>query len=166
MAVLQRITTLWVESEDRIRLAGECADGGMVRLWLTRRLVDRLLPLLLDWLVGNARDDLRASLMQEFAQQAASRALAPQPAVVAAAGDAVLVQAVTVTSGAHALRLSFRASEAPEDTRAWDLTLEQQSLRQWLAIVHDQYRKAEWPMDLWPAWIAATTTTPPEAALH
>jgi len=103
--------------------------------------------------------------MQEFAQEAARGALVPQAAVPAAAGDAVLVQAVTVSRGEQAVGLAFRASEAPDDPRSWDITLEQQPLRQWLAIVHDQYRKAEWPMDLWPAWIGVTPAQP-AAALH
>jgi len=165
MPVLQRMTTVWVETEDRLRLTGECADGGLVCLWFTRRLSDRLLPVLLDWLDGDAHDDARASLMQEFAQEAARGALVPQAAVPPGAGDMVLVQAVTVARGPHALGLTFRASEAPDDARSWEVTLEQQPLRQWLAILHDQYRKAEWPMDLWPAWIAATTAQA-AAALH
>lgn len=165
MPALQRITTVWVETEDRLRLTGEGVDGSTACLWLTRRLADRLLPLLLDWLDGNAQDDARASLMQEFAQEAARGALVPQAAVPPDAGDAVLLQAVTVTRGEHALGLTFRASEAPDDARSWDVTLEQQPLRQWLAIVHDQYRKADWPMDLWPAWITVTPAQP-AAALH
>jgi len=165
MPVLQRMTTAWLETEDRLRLTGECTDGTLVCLWLTRRLSDRLLPLLLDWLDGHAHDDVHASLMQEFAQEAARGALAPQAAVPADAGDTVLVQAVTVARGTHAIGLTFRASEAPEDARSWEVTMEQQPLRQWLAIIHDQYRKAEWPLDLWPAWIAVTTAQP-TAALH
>jgi len=165
MPVLQRFTTAWVATEDRIRLAGETVEGATVCLWLTRRLADRLLPLLLEWLDGNAQDDAHASLMQEFAQEAARGALTPQAAVPADAGEAVLVQAVDLTRGSHALRLAFRASEAPGEGPSWDITLEQQPLRQWLAIVHDQYRKADWPMDLWPAWIAPTSAHP-AAALH
>lgn len=165
MPALQRLTTVWVDTEDRLRLTGESADGALVCLWLTRRLSDRLLPLLLDWLDGDAHGDARASLMQEFAQEAARSALALQAAVPAGSGDTVLVQGVTVVKGTQALGLTFRASEAPEDARAWEIILEHQPLRQWLAIIHDQYRKAEWPMELWPAWIAVSTAQP-AAALH
>ena len=45
--VLTRITTRYVALEDRIRLAGEVEGAGMVSIWLTRRLLQRLLPKLL-----------------------------------------------------------------------------------------------------------------------
>lgn len=165
MPVLQRLTTSWIASEDRIRLAGECTDGGTVCLWLTRRLADRMLPLLLKWLEGHAGADTRAALMQEFAQDAARGALAPQAAVPADGAGAVLVQAVDVASGPLVMRLTFRPSETPGEGPSWDITLEQQPLRQWLAIVHDQYCKAGWPLDVWPGWISLTTAQP-AAALH
>ena len=33
------------------------------------------------------------------------------------------------------------------------LKLAAQPLRQWLGIVYEQYRKAEWPTGVWPAWV-------------
>ena len=50
MAELQRITTEFVDAEDRIRLAGEDAAGEAVVLWLTQRLLNRLVAHLCDWL--------------------------------------------------------------------------------------------------------------------
>ena len=47
MHQLQRVTTEYVDSEDRIRISGSCVDDGLVQLWLTRRLMDRLLPMVL-----------------------------------------------------------------------------------------------------------------------
>ena len=43
MGTLQRCTTEYVECEDRIRLAGELASGATVVLWLTQRLMNRLI---------------------------------------------------------------------------------------------------------------------------
>ena len=43
-AVLQRVTTAYLENEDRLRLTGELADGDTVVCWLTQRLLNRLVP--------------------------------------------------------------------------------------------------------------------------
>ena len=39
-AVLQRVTTAYLENEDRLRLTGELADGDTVVCWLTQRLLN------------------------------------------------------------------------------------------------------------------------------
>ena len=41
---LHRITTEYIDSEDRIRLTGQLASGDTVVLWLTQRLLNRLVP--------------------------------------------------------------------------------------------------------------------------
>ena len=153
MQALQRVTTAYVDSEDRIRLTGECTDGTAVQLWLTRRLVERLLPLLLDWLKQDAGEGAHGAIMQEFAQSAALDALAPQPAVRVQDDSSVLVQTVNVTRGDIAVALEFKAGDVNDGGPSWSITFEPQPLRQWLSIVHDQYRKAEWPLSAWPAWI-------------
>lgn len=54
---LQRITTEYIDHEDRLRLAGEDAQGQTTVLWLTQRLLNRLIPHLCQWLEqqgGNA----------------------------------------------------------------------------------------------------------------
>ena len=150
MQALQRITTEYVETEDRIRLSGACEDGAVVQLWLTRRLMDRLLPMLLKWLGQEAGEGARAEIMQEFAQQAARAALEPQPSVHAQDDTSILVQAVDVTTGDNALGLAFKSS--PQGDASHRIGFEPLALRQWLNIVHDQYRKAEWPLDGWPVW--------------
>jgi len=33
------------------------------------------------------------------------------------------------------------------------VTLAARPLRQWLDIVHDAYRKAGWPLAVWPGWL-------------
>lgn len=43
MPDLQRITTQYIEVEDRLRLTGELAPGEVVVLWLTQRLMHRLI---------------------------------------------------------------------------------------------------------------------------
>lgn len=71
---LQRITTEFIASEDRIRLTGEVSEEktrASVVLWLMQRLLNRLVPRLCAWLAGGDNDSLPAELEQEFAQQKA-----------------------------------------------------------------------------------------------
>lgn len=49
-AALQRITTEYRAQEDRLCLTGERANGDAVVLWLTQRLLNRLVPHLTGWL--------------------------------------------------------------------------------------------------------------------
>lgn len=165
MQALQRITTEYVDTEDRVRLSGACEDGTVVQLWMTRRLTDRLVPLLLNWLGQEAGEGARAEIMQEFAQQAARAALEPQPSVRAQDDSSILVQAVDVTTGDSALGLAFKSS--PQGDASYRIGFEPLALRQWLGILHDQYRKAEWPLDGWPAWITpAEQPASPGVSLH
>lgn len=157
--MLQRFTTEYVETEDRLRLTGETATGDTLILWLTQRLLGRLLPHLFVWLAQQTGEDLRGDLLQEFAQQSALNALEPQVAVQAQpAAREWLVQSVDITSGDEALRLTFKAPSGDSGT-AVSLMTARQPLRQWLHIVHEQYRKAQWPLTQWPEWMADARTS-------
>ncbi len=153
MDELQRITTQFVPAEDRIRLAGEGVGGNAQVLWLTRRLADRLMPVLLCWLEERmpAQDAWQAGLMQSFAQQqAASAALMPQ---VPVCGDALsaswLVVEMDIVRGVNQLELRCKGAMGEQAS----FVLESQSLRQWLSIIHEAYRQAEWPLAVWSQWL-------------
>ena len=82
---LQRITTEYLDTEDRIRLCAESAPNQTVVLWLTQRLLHRLVPHTLGWIEqqmgvsGGIGSDVRADVVNSFAQQAALALLEPQP---------------------------------------------------------------------------------------
>ncbi len=168
---LTRLTTEYIAAEDRLRLAGEVAPGQAVVLWLTRRLVDRMLPHLFDWLVkhdGAAEQgqDGYGELRQGMAQESARASLPAQPPVDATSASCTwLVASVDVTVEPRRLRLGFAAPEGGEPVL---LDLEARPLRQWLNIVHDRYRQADWPMGVWPAWMteAARPVEPARVLLH
>jgi hypothetical protein len=169
---LTRLTTEYGPDVDRIRLAGETGPDDAVVMWLTRRLLDRLLPHLLEWLVARGADRAQpgdrgyGELLQGMAQQSARAALPAQPPVDAArAGRDWLVRSVDISTDASVVRLGFAV---PDEGEPITLDFEQQPLRQWLNIVHDRYRQAGWPMDLWPTWMteAARPTEPAGAVLH
>lgn len=170
MPDLQRITTEYVESQDRIRLCGESAPNQTVVLWLTQRLLNRLVPHLLGWLErqtgvsGGVGSDVRAEVVNNFAQQAAMASLEMQtPVQVHATQSAWLVLSVDVTVNQEVVRLVFKGqpsltpSEPPVEA---SVTMQALPLRQWLSILHEQCRRAGWVGTspeaagaIWPEWI-------------
>jgi hypothetical protein len=153
MNELRRVTTEYIEEEDRLRLLGEIAPGQSLALWLTQRLARRAVPVLTRRLDQQADEPSTASqLVQSFAQEAAVQSLPPQPAVSAVPNqENRLVHTVDITWNGKDIRLTFKSRD-----HAAGLNLTIESLRQWLSIVHGQWVRAGWPVDIWPAWIVST----------
>ncbi len=164
MMELQRITTQYSEEQDRLRLSGEGPEGSLGQtqvLWLTQRLLNRLLPHLTSWLEQQGRQGLHADLLLGFQQQAALAALEPQAPVQApAASSAWLVRSVDIATGDDTVHLGFKEQETSPVLAT--VALRTQALRQWLGIVYQQYRAADWPLQAWPGWICEET--PPKAS--
>jgi hypothetical protein len=175
MSTFQRITTEYIELEDRLRLSGELASGDTVVLWLTQRLVNRLVPHLTAWLdrrvaPASSIPSVQAAhqdIVQGFAQQAARAQLAPEPPVrVASPTASWRVDSVDIAQREDAVVLTFKGEAQASAT----LTLAAQPLRQWLGIVFEQCLRGEWPTAVWPGWLAQTrvSATPAtrSAVLH
>lgn len=166
MNELQRITTEYIDVEDRIRLSGQVENAAPVVIWLTQRLLQRLLPALLNWLERQCVEAPRAEVLHGFVQQVARAELPPQAPVRADAASTVwLTLSVDVTPSEKSIRLVFRGAEGQHAT----LVLAAKPLRQWVGIVHDAYAKAQWPMDIWPAWAREGAAVPDRkqaAVLH
>ncbi len=159
MTELQRITTEYIDSEDRIRLSGQDGDSDVVVIWLTQRLLVRLLPHLFKWLEQQDSGAIPSEIVQSFAQQAAQSELLPESPVVTAPGnEAWLAQSVDIAHDATVLKMQFRntCQEGPT------LSLPNQQLRQWLNIIHLLWQGAEWPDNLWPEWINENPPAPQE----
>lgn len=172
---LQRITSIYSDVEDRFRITGEVSEESTRCLWLTQRLLLRLVPHILEWLNEIARaegkGDLgQAELMQDFAQQAAKARLEPQAAVpvptmpdpnaaiettpgAATAGqqEAIwLVKEVDLSKSTNGiLTLTFKH----ESANGVQLAMAPIELRQWLIILHSQWLQAGWPAAIWPEWV-------------
>lgn len=180
MNQLQRITTEYVEAEDRIRLSGEGEEGQTLVLWLTQRLLSHVIPHLIGLieqpstsLSDNSQPHVPASsLMQGFAQQAAESELPPEPPVrTEAASELWLVQEVDIAPASEgALVLIFKrerdnAQQLSDDGKA-ALSLEAKQLRQWLGIIHTQWQLAGWPLTIWPTWMDEQTPSDTGKGLH
>lgn len=156
---LRRITTRYIEPEDRLRLAGDIDDGEPVVIWLTQRLIRFLLPALLRWLEENATTNrstppAQAEIQHSFAQQAARARQVSQPAVRISTGStAWLAIEVRVAKTPGQLRLTFGGPDGQQAI----LELGTTHLRQWLNIVFDHSSKAGWPLEAWPEWVKDST---------
>lgn len=166
MAELQRITTEYIEGEDRMRLSGQDDESNVVTIWLTQRLLVRLLPHLFKWLEQQDPGTMPTEIMQSFAQQAAQSELLRESPVVATSGNEPwLAQTVDIAHGAAVLKMQFRNVGDEHPT----LSLPNQQLRQWLNIMYLLWRQAEWPDDIWPDWITDSASVPDEGtgiAIH
>lgn len=162
MSELRRLTSEYVDFEDRIRLTGEGEDGQRVILWLTRRLLDRLVPHLVDWLErkGRASPDERPSpvpaarqeALQSFAQEAVQASMRPEPPVQAHLAErAWLVRSVDLATNPGVPSLNFKGFLEIEQVR---FSPGEAALRQWLGILHGLYGRAGWPQEVWPGWMA------------
>ena len=161
MQDVTRFTTEFVADEDRIRVALE-GKGGRVRLvWLTRRMLMLLLPRLIDAFGSSdaapERIAARHQAQQGFSQQAAVSAIQRQQPVRAATPDIprepdLLAWGVDVQKDPKQVLLVFKSKDG---TQSQPLPFSPAALRQWLAVLHGQFAKAEWDAPFWPAWITA-----------
>lgn len=164
---LRRLTTSYVEAEDRIRIAGELTSGETVTLWLTQRLALRLVPPLLNWLAPDASRQHAAQ--HQWAQERAREALQQQAAVPA--GQPVqrsLITAVDFTFGHASVQMVFKGPGLATPVR---LTMQPLPLRQWLSVLKAQFVQAGWPAEIWPVWMStaephATSKASQDVLLH
>ena len=158
MITLQRITSEYIESEDRIRLTAISDAEETIILWLTQRLLIRLITHFLGWLEKDAPEIARSSAigqetksaLQGMAQQSAATNLQEQSAVTANSDSAaLLVKEIDIKMSEEAVLLVFKC----DDGQKAELSFTVQQLRQWLGMIHRLWRLAEWPVSIWPDWM-------------
>lgn len=180
-AALQKFTTEFIPEEDRLRLSGVLEDGQQVVLWLTQRLLRRLVPHLCGWLEKQPVSGASAALVQamvlqpeqiqHMAQQAAQGALQARQQEPVQARPCVfngLVPVVKITTSTASLQLVLRLEQQPP--AEFRVVFSPMALRQWLDIVYRHWECAQWPLESWPQWMAprhaAGPDQPAAAVLH
>lgn len=150
---LQRLTTVYSAPEDRIRISAEDNKGRVVVMWLTQRLLKRMLPALIEWYEKRAGNIVGAEVRQSFAQLSAVSRLKPQPPVASGSSiDAGVIESIDIKRGNNEVRLVLK-------TRRFEpaeLAFSDETLRQWLDIAYRAYLKAEWTGVPWPEWLQET----------
>lgn len=160
MLIFERITTDYNETEDRLQLSGEASSGDHTVIWVTQRLLQRLVPVLLQWLERKNDGSGYSEVLHAFAQTAAREELVAQPPVRPGdSNDVWLVRSIDITQAEHAVTLTFIGAPAQKAL----LTLEEKFLRQWLSIVYETSLRAEWPTTIWPEWVRESSAAPIKA---
>jgi hypothetical protein len=162
MYKIKRITSEYIDTEDRIRLIGLTEDGKTHALWFTLRLTNRLVVHclnLLDQLSPeinkSAIDAQSRNDVQNLVQQSATRQIVEEPPVEMERDSFdFLVQEIDVSYTPEAVLMSFRAAEK----KGYELQLDLHQLRQWLAMLYVIWQKAEWPTEIWPDWMVENKT--------
>lgn len=148
---LGRITTEYIDSEDRFRLTGQAGENEVIEVWLTQRLLLRLLPHYFKWLEEQSDSTLPKEIVQSFAQQAAKANLKKEPPVKSNTQTQTwIAHAVDISPNKTGLGMRFKG----DDDSLATLSLPATQLRQWLSIVRTMWQKAQWPMEIWPEWMA------------
>ncbi len=146
---LQRVIIQYDPNEDRIRLTGEDESGAPLILWLTRRLLNRLIPVLLQC-VEQSGPSIDSDRFPAFRKQAGWDETAPQPSLKEYPDcPQYLIHSVNITQG-EAVSLLFHHKDI-----SFSLAFAPQLLRQWLDTLREQYEKAGWPLTCWPEWMQA-----------
>jgi len=167
MATLQKITTEYVEVEDRFRFSGENEQGEILSFWLTKRLLSRLLAHLIKTLektkstnaVGTISQQRMNTLFNELEQQSAQQQIPNQtPVVTDNAVETWLVLAVDISKSSDPIQLLFKGATG----NSVELNLDEFHLRQWLSIIHKHWLRAEWSSSIWPEWILSVEQSEPQ----
>jgi hypothetical protein len=149
---LRKVTVSYSPIEDRIRMTAQTDDGESIEFWLTLRLCREVIKVMAEQLSASVLKKTQARhapMVESFLQTgAASRKTAARPVTVKPSQSHVLHK-VQVQSGKQSLFLRI-----PTDNGTAVLPFTHDEARQWLAILHKQFRLARWPMDIWPEWVS------------
>ena len=162
MNKLKRITSEYIEAEDRIRIAGLTEQNKTLSLWLTMRLTSRLVAHCIALLgkhspelaKATTNDDQLKNNLQGLVQHSAEQEIVEQPAVSVTENSlSLLIKEINVTTSNGGVLMAFKENE----TSSYELYLESNQLRQWLGMLYHIWQKAEWPLHIWPDWMDKST---------
>lgn len=179
MINLTRMTAEYVDHEDRIALIGDGGSDGIVRLWLVRPLIAKLVPALTDVVKPRHDDPGYVKVIDTFRQAAAEQQHTPQPPVNYVSTKAPQVQSAPIGAPPRdvraeaAMRLVVKDSNewlvremkvrvletgfallfVAEDERTVSCGFSEDLLRQWLGILRKVCLKAGWVSPDWPEWM-------------
>ncbi len=175
--VLSKVTTQYDPIQDRIRLSGQFKDDKVCVIWLTQRMLNRLIPHVTGWFEkqqddNTPRSDLLNSIQQQRAQNKHAERVEQGLDTAVPADEAEtewLALSLDIQQPPGGIRLIFKdKAEEPEQLAA--LELPPLLIRQWLNVLMANYKKAEWPNNAWPEWmqeqIGPVKEQPAPKALH
>lgn len=160
--VLEKLTLLYIEGEDRVKVQGQTKGGDKITLWFTQRLLLKLMPVLIGHLDRKVEtgSDLSAPVstlpahraaMQSFLQDKAMAGRDRSGPVVITEKPLVehLVATMNISQQKNGVVLKFPLA----DDRFVALPLDQKHIRHWLGMMYSLFVKADWPLHIWPEWV-------------
>jgi len=160
---IQTFTGRYDPLEDRLRLDAVDAAGGKQVIFLTRRLVDRVIPVLVSHLEGKTPEGVPADLAQGMSQSRARQARQTgdtSPTVVAESETPTwLCRTIHVQKARQGLNVIFTDDVSVSAV----MPMVEANLRAVLDIFLELYTKAGWPTEPFPEWMKpeATLTVAP-----
>lgn len=155
---LQKITVTYSLEEDRLRLTADAGNEQTVVYWITRRMLGVLLTPMFKWLEQSAEksssnDQLISERSREarlaMAQSSAQAKMQSETPVNAQPDSQEhLLTSVDVKTEATRFFVLFPLSEQQKGL----IPFEQESLLQWLDILHRIVGHAGWQLPQWPNW--------------
>ena len=151
---IHRFNTAYVIPEDRLRFSCTLTTGDTSIFWVTQRLANGLTKALLDWLDKTVPDERFADFTHRAAQQSAVGRQPKREPLKIPEGAGWLVDAIDIKFNAKSILLTFKDAAGEH---LLPLRFDAEHLRRWMKVLHAQYRRSGWPMDLWPEWMAETS---------
>ena len=155
---IQTFTARYDPVEDRIRFDAVNAQGGKQAIFLTRRLTDRVIPVLVSHLEGKTPEGVPADLAQGMSQSRARQARKTGEETPAVAVDAEtpnwLCRTIHVQKAPNGLNVTFT-----DDARVNAvMPMVEANLRAMLDILLDLYGRASWRTEPFPEWMKPEAT--------
>lgn len=163
--IIEKFTMAFDLVEDRIRMNAFNANAGVQAIWLTRRLLDRFLPII----VTKIEEKAGSSVVARFGLSVSQQKLRDQRETsraepVLAPADGVPWLASTMKLVPHGEGFVWVLQGATGCEARFFLTDEH--LRSTLDILHISYSKMEWHCEKFPDWVADVSSDKPARALH
>lgn len=151
--IIQTFTVRFDPVEDRMRLDVEDANGNKQSFYLTRRLLDKVIPAITAKLEQKTPSGVPSELMQAMVQSKArqSRAQNTPATAVEARSDAPqwLCKTVRVTETEAGMVIAFSNDGGQEA----GIALREEQVRATLDILHSNYKTGEWDTSVFPDWL-------------
>ncbi len=171
---LHKITVTYSAEEDRLRLTAAAGEDQIVVYWITRRILGVVLTPMFSWLENRASQGLgnigeAAERSKEarlaMAQSSAQAKMQDESPVTAQPNSfEYLLRSVDVKTEQNRFLLLFPM----QDNSKGIIPFEQDSLLQWLNILHRIAQQASWELPQWPVWFTSDQSpqSPSAKALH
>lgn len=145
---LTTFTTSYVAEEDRIAVDAMTSESETIRVWLTRRLLKRLLPTLYEKVLMNLSPSTSAQVAAAPKKKKKPNASAKDkqekaaPIVFSAGSPVVLATGASYQSSEKMIRVQFN-----EEAKSYEIFFTPENLCSWFSIIQRLCRIAEWPLE-------------------